>query len=329
VSDTVDASGPGVVLWQRRVLAGDVAPLWHGFMMGGRPFAAIPNAGYSPFNLPHTLLPTWYAFGLRKALELGVAIGFTFLFLRRLGLGRYAALLGGFVYAYSGFQVVWTNWAQGRIGALIPALFWAVERIVQSPRARSAIPLAVVTAVMWLEGFPAVTVWALVFAAGYGMVRVARRRMRESLPVVSVALAGVVLGVSLAAFQLLPFLSMLGDIDVESRERHPVSTLARRTLATSAVPDAFGNPTRGPYYGPSEYQIYGPVNYVENQAFLGIAALGMVGLAAAYGASVADRRRRAYLWSGAGCVWLSSTSVDYRSVWWRRSRFSGPVISGG
>jgi len=300
VSDTVDGVGPQVINFAERFRSGELAPLWNGLIMGGRPFAALPTEGYySPFNAPNVVFPTWYAFGVRKALELAAAIALTFLFLRRIGIGRHAALIGGLVYAYSGFQVVWTNWSQARIGALIPGLFWAVEVVVRSPRLRSAVPLAAISAVMWLEGFPAVTVWALVFAGVYGLVRVAHRGpVREPGRRISLALAGVALGVGLAAFQLLPFASTLGDVDLEAREQQPGGTLARRTLATLAVPDAFGNPVHDNYYGPSDYYIYGPVNYVENQAFLGIAALGMVGMAAAYGGRVLDRRRRLYLWGG-------------------------------
>ena len=300
VSDTVDGAVPGRDLFTERMRDGEAAPLWNGFVLGGRPLALIPNEGfYSPLNIASFVLPIWYSLGWTKVFEMAAAIGLMYLFLRRLGLSVAASAVGGLVYAFSGFQVAWTNWPQAHIGALIPGLFWGVEVAIDGRGPRSAAPLALVTAVMWLEGFPAVTVYAMLFAGGYALVRLAasegrRSRLRRGWR----TLSGVGLGTGVAAFQLIPFVLWIQQIDIGAREQNPGWTLARRTLATLAVPDAFGNPVDHNYYGPADYFIYGPVNYVENQAFLGIAALAMVGLAAVYGRRLLDAGRFWFLWSG-------------------------------
>jgi len=100
----------------------------------------------SPLTWPYLVLPLWYAPALSKALEMAVAAGFTALFLRRLGAGRFAAVVGGLVYMNSGFQVAWTNWPQTLVGAFIPVLFWAVERAIQQRRAAALVPVALATA---------------------------------------------------------------------------------------------------------------------------------------------------------------------------------------
>ncbi|MFC2153523.1 hypothetical protein ACFLQ7_02700, partial [Actinomycetota bacterium] len=295
VGDTVDSLQR--VLLSDRLRAGDMAPLWDGHVHGGQPVASVPtHALYSPFNIGVWVLPAWYAPITAKALELFAAIGFMYLFLRRLGLARFSAALAGFVFAFSGFQVVWTNWSQAHVGALIPGLFWAIEYTLAKRRAASIVPLAVIVAVMWLEGFPSVTVYALVFAGVYTVVRCCTHsELRPALVSAGTALAAVLAGTALAAFQLIPFAFFVRGIDAATRIQEPNWHLARRTLATLAVPNAFGSPA-DVYFGPADYLIYGPVNYVEIQAFIGIAALGLIAVAAVYGRRVVGTPLIAYLW---------------------------------
>src|SRR5665811_676094 len=133
-------------LFRERLAAGDIAPLWHGYALGGRPLAALPNHGfYSPLNLPFWIVPLWYAPVLAKVLELLAGIGLMFLFLRRLGLARSSSLIAGLIYAFSGLQVVWTNWPQAHIGALIPGVFWGIEYLLHKRTIVSAFPLTLVT----------------------------------------------------------------------------------------------------------------------------------------------------------------------------------------
>ena len=65
------------------------------------------------------------------------------------------------LYSFSGFQVVWNNWPQAHIGALIPGVFWAIEYTLVQP-ASILLPCA-------LLGLPAVVpaVFALVLVAGF------------------------------------------------------------------------------------------------------------------------------------------------------------------
>jgi len=305
VSDTVD--DPTRFTLRDRAADGVLLPLWEGRILGGIALGSIPNSSLmSPLNFPYRVLPPWYAPALVKLLELATAIGFSYLYLRRISLGATAAALGGLIYAFSGFQVAWTNWSQAHIGALIPGLFWGVEYAIQKRTPIAALPAAGVVAVMWLEGFPAVTGFALAFAAVYTLVRIVDfGAIGPAVRRGGIVLGGVVLGTALAAFQLVPFAFWLAGRDLATRVQNPGWTLSRRTLATLAVPDAFGNPVDGLYYGPADYLIYGPVNWVENQAFIGIAALGLIGVAAVYGTRVLAGRSVAFLWGSTGvCVLL-------------------------
>ncbi|MBW3659787.1 MAG: hypothetical protein KY457_14195, partial [Actinobacteria bacterium] len=207
-SDTVDATVPVRVEWSRRARAGDL-PLWSDLQAAGAPLAALPNASaFSPLSVAWYLVPAWYAPALTKILEMAVAALFTFLLARRLGAGTVAAGIAAVAFAGSGFQTVWTNWPHTHVAALVPALLWAVDRAVDRGRALDLVPLALVSASMWFEGFPAITLWAHVAAGLYALLRAGREPRRLIVP-----LGGVVLGAMLAAVQLLPFAFRLAELD--------------------------------------------------------------------------------------------------------------------
>lgn len=276
VGDTVDALMPARAQFAERLAQGDIA-MWQPNVLGGRPLASIPNGAYfSPLSLPFWVFPLWYATGLVKLLELAVSIGFTFLFVRRLGLSKASGLVGGLVFAFSGFQVAWNNWPQTHVGALIAALYWSIEVAISNRRVAAKLPLAFVVAVMWFEGFPSVTGYALVFGGAYAIARtVSLAGMMERIRALGMAAVAVVVGTSIAAIQLLPFVDSLSALDLSNRVQSSGIRLPLRALATFVVPNAFGSPVDRNYYG--------PMNYIEIQSFVGIAAVLLAILALVYG----------------------------------------------
>ncbi|MGH8935809.1 MAG: YfhO family protein [Acidimicrobiia bacterium] len=275
VTDTIDAGMPNRAAIRRRLAQGDY-PLWTSLPAGGRPLAALPNAGWaSPLSLPYYVLPLWYAPAAAKLVEMVVATSFTFLFLRLIRIGRPASLVGALIFVNSGFQVVWTNWPQSHLGALIPALFWAVERGLSRQQPLAALPTAVVTAIMLFEGYPAVTGSALLAAGCYAVTRVLAARARPGRDrIVTLASLGiaVLVGLSLAAFQILPFAQWLSTLELGYRQQAPQHHLPISALVTLVIPDAFGSPVDRVYYAQR--------NYNALQSFIGMGAMVLIGLPA-------------------------------------------------
>lgn len=267
VSDTVNAVVPMRASFRNRVWEGDL-PLWDPLRGAGEPLAVVPNVGtFSPLTLPYLIAPLWLAPMLTKLIEFVVAAVGTYLLVRRWGLSRDAGLVGALAFVNSAFLVVWTNWPQSHVGALVPFVFWAVERAVTSRRHWDVWPLAPVVAVMWLEGFPAVTAYTLVTAGAYAVVRVHKV---WGVTVVAAArlaaLAGaVLLSLGLAAIQLLPFLRFLQGLGLDYRAGVAGRPLPWEQLATVAVPDVLGNPVERVYFGAT--------NYVEGQSWVGVVVL--------------------------------------------------------
>ncbi|MDT7615589.1 MAG: hypothetical protein QOF00_3036 [Pseudonocardiales bacterium] len=279
-NDTYDTFLPNTLLFADALKAGHIAA-WNPYILGGVPLGATPNfAVASPLTLPYYLLPGWLAPAWTKLLEIAVSVGGCFLFGRRAGLGRPAALVGGLVFATSAFLIAWTGWPQTRTAALIGFVFWAVERLVQRGRALDAVLLAASVAAMLFGGFPAVTGYTLFFAAIYLVVRVVAEhrsgRWGADVRVLVGAAAGLAGGVALAAVQLLPFGSFMSQALVAGREQTPQDHLPPEALITALAPEGLGNVNPG-----QQPAFMLGVNFVEALSYVGAVAIVLAVVAVA------------------------------------------------
>ncbi|SNT66191.1 hypothetical protein SAMN05421812_13418 [Asanoa hainanensis] len=237
-NDVVASVLPSTSLFAAELRDGRLAA-WNPYVAGGSTLGAVPNfAVLSPLTLPYYVLPAPLAPAFVKLLEILVAAGGTYLFLRRLRLGRAAAWLGGLAFTSSAFMVVWTNWPQTRVAAFIPAVFWAAERLATERRVRDGALLATALACMLFGGFPAVTGYTVLTAGGYLLVR-AFAQGRPLGPVLGAAgaLAGAV---TITAIQLLPFAAAMRHAKLSGRGQTGADHLDPAALLTSWAPWSLG-----------------------------------------------------------------------------------------
>ncbi|WP_034269530.1 YfhO family protein [Actinospica robiniae] len=272
--DTYTSMIPGTILFK--------ADLEHGHFAGSDPngdgggaLGSVPDdALLSPLTVPYYVLPTWMGPAYTQLLILICGAGGSFLFLRRLGLSRVAGMLGGLAFAGSGFMVMWVDFPQTRTAAFIPALFWTVERFLQTRRIRDAVLIAVPVASMLLGGFPSVTGYAGVTVCCYALARLLAVRGAEGLrrTVLGGAgvLGGIIAGACLTAFQLLPFQGLMKTWLIIGRSQTSDQHLMPTSVLTTVAPWIFGtgNPQYRGYYLSS--------NAVESVDYLGAAAVVLV-----------------------------------------------------
>lgn len=244
LDDTYTSAFPSAILYKDALKGSLTNGQWDPYMSGGTPLASTPNyALASPLTIPYFVLPTWLAPAYERLLEIIVAVGGCFLFLRRLKLSRPTSITAGMVFAASGFMVSWLNFPQTRVASFIPVLFWTIERYLLERRLRDAALIAIPVASMLLGGFPSVASYTLLTAAVYTVVRIAsdhRAELRRAWrPVVGTTL-GVVAGVGLAAFQLLPFAGFLNSWYTNGRAQTSSAHLDATTLLTAIAPFSFG-----------------------------------------------------------------------------------------
>lgn len=265
---------------------------WDPNVAAGHPTGIMPLGGLlSPFSVGFLLFPGWYAIGLKAFLALLFSQASTYLLVRRLGVGVYPAFLAGVAYTFSGTNLVFIH----RVDAvfLLPALFWAVHRLMGAPDLRRLAILAGLVAWTWFEGFPSGWVYCVYASAAWAAWLAVRGAPGLLSAVRRVALPAVAIGwgVALSAVNMVPFVSEVldrGTLDV------------RATSVGSHLPgiqvfglfdlSATGSPTRGPWWS--------GLNPVEGTSHVGmIVALGVAtGLVAGALGRIRLTREGAAVW---------------------------------
>ncbi|RMH81185.1 MAG: hypothetical protein D6683_04570 [Actinomyces sp.] len=264
----------------------------------------VMKAGAPVFALAYLVAPAWYAPGLQAAVRTLTAVVVTHLWLRRWGLARPAALVGGLAYGMSGFLIGWGNWPHSNVAALAPALFWSVDAVVDDPRWRRGVPVGVVVAAMVWANFPQVTAYLVVGAVLHALVRLGvERRLRPGVLArlsAPTLVAGAV-AVGLALPHLVGFATYVGWADTSHRHFAVDSSAGAEYLLTAVAPAAFGSdPTGAPWWGEG--------NWIEFQTHVGAP---VVVLALFAGAAVAGDRRRRGLVTALAALVVAGTAVAY------------------
>ena len=254
---------------------------WDPNLAGGHPSGTLPlNALLSPFSVGFLFLPAWYAIGLKVFLALLFCQSFMYLFMRRLGAAVGPAVLAGVAYSFSGVNLVFIH----RVDAvfLVPALFWAVHRLVHGRGdLRGAAVLGGFVAWAWAEGFPSGWVFCVYATAAWAAWLAVRAggSVRDVIRRAVLPAAGLVWGVALSAVTLVPFVSEVldrGTLDVRVGPGggHIPSIQIFGLLDLSAI----GPPLSGPWWSGLN-----PVESVSHVGMIAAVALAAGLLAAALG----------------------------------------------
>ncbi len=272
IGDPTDVLLPDYIQLHSRFFSGDL-PWWSSLSGPGSALlaqASVPTL--TPSAIVTLLFPTSWATGLAKLIQVLMAVAGMALWLRRAGTVWAAGLVAGLIYIGTGFSAAWGDWAgQASVAALMPGLFWLVERHVQLRSLRSALPISLVVAFLLFGGFPAAAGHALYAAAAYFVVRlIAERRnstWRSGLTTLGLGVGAVALGIGLSAIQFLPQVSGLLNTDLSYRDNQFYSYQPFKSFVTVLVPRALNQSG------------FAGSNIIEAYAYVGVGALFLGGLA--------------------------------------------------
>ena len=194
-------------LYQRALHAGD-SVLWTPALFAGFYLHGEGQVGaFHPFHqLIYRLFPLGVAFNLEIIASYPAAFAGTFWFLRRLQFSRPAALFGGMLFAFSGFNLLHHHHINMvAIVAHLPWLLASADVLIGDarPRARS-LAFAGIAALLgsaFLLGFPQAVWWNVLALVAFAVFRASETQKWK--PLLSCT-AAVALGVLLGAVQLLP-----------------------------------------------------------------------------------------------------------------------------
>jgi len=240
-------------------------PLWNPYLFSGIPFIANPQpALFYPPTWLALLMPITRAFGWIIVLHLWIAGAGMYVWLRSEGASTVGALMGGVIFAFSGYAFVRVY--AGHIGVIttgawLPLLVWVYRRAVVKRSWNIAVVGGLPVGLSILAGHTATFIYVVLGLVAYVAFCAweSWRQTRTAQAVVSlVARAGVMLlvGLALSAVQLLPMAELVMH---STRQAAPSYDFASRFswppgyLLTLLVPDFFGEPVNTGYWGDGLY----------------------------------------------------------------------------
>lgn len=248
-------------------------PTWNSYSFSGTPnLANFQSAVFYPFNILFFIIPfeiSWSFFILLQPL---LAAIFMFYFLKNLKLDDYSSFLGGLVFAFSGFFVMWLEWGTVLHTAIwLPLILLSTDKISANLNNRKKILtwsgiLIFAVASSLFAGHLQIFFYLIIFSLIYVLARIWQSKKKGKLSIVLFLSFAISLVITLP--QLVPtlkFISLSGrELDqlVWQKEGWFVPI---QQLIQFIIPDFFGNPTTLNYWG--------TWNYGELTGFAGIVAI--------------------------------------------------------
>ena len=228
-------------------------PLWNPYSFGGSPLLANGQSGvFYPLNVLNFICSPATTSVLLLFARLFAAGIFTFAFLRQLGLSKHASLLGAVVFTFNRNMIVWLGFPAANAAILLPALFWAAERLLKRITVRNFVLAACLVAAQFFAGQPQTSLVSAFALSTYVVLRLTGdKRPWVETGRIALAYAGAwVLGACLAAIQLLPMLEYMKESAAWAfRSQFNLKVYPWYELISFVIPNFFGTPYDGNYWG--------------------------------------------------------------------------------
>lgn len=303
---------PLLALAARAYRAGEM-PFWNPYMFGGMPLlASTISEVLFPGNAAFLVLPPVAAMDVSVMLAYSAAACGLYTFVRAIGCGRVAGLAGGLAFAFSGFMVAHIDHLNiSQAAAILPWLLWMAERLRVTGDGRYAVGAAGLLGVQVLAGHPQMVVFSLLVCGAYTAFRGRGQGPRYALLVGGI----VVLGLGLAAIQLLPTLAF-----IPRTQRAAISygwltlhSLPPRQLVSFLFPYYFGSGVPTPLF-PTPYWGAGPY-FQELGGYPGLVTLALAGVAVGAVRARDALARQTWFWAGVATCAVILAFGDYTPLY--------------
>ncbi|HEX6903202.1 MAG TPA: YfhO family protein [Thermoanaerobaculia bacterium] len=302
---------PWLLFLHREMRAGRL-PFWDPHQFSGSPYWSNGSgAPLFPLHLLFAALPLQIGWILLPWLRIVIGGCGAWALARELGASRPAALLAALAFPLSGMITSFLLFPMGNTHALVPWVLLAVERLANG---RGSWPgLALAGGLQLLGGHPETPVFTALLAGVYLLVRGSGR----PVAVWARFLAGWTVAALISAVQILPLFLTLREsgkwLHTDLAPPAPLRAVASLLLRL-VLPDLFGNPARGDWWG--------PYNFAATAVYAGTLTLllGAAGLAAAR----TDRR-----WRAVAVMTLFALIAAYHLLGMRHVLLALPVIQKG
>ena len=240
-------------------------PLWNPLILAGTPLLAnFQSSPFSPTNFVYFLFDKVTAWSVQIILQHFLAILFTYLLLRWWKVSKIASIFGGIVFAFSGYNLIWSQWNGHALAAsFMPLILLFTDRFLALGKWRDGAGISLSMMFFLLSGYPQ----AAIYLAPAIFILWPVRIWKNKGWFVKTFFMGIffLLGLGLSALQILPGWELLG-LSQRAIEPHPFewAFLPWKKTITFLAADFFGNHATKNYWGPQDY--------TSNTGFVGVAA---------------------------------------------------------
>jgi len=254
-------------------------PLWNPHYFLGMPLLAnFQSAAFSLSNLFFLFLREPLAWSWGVVFQSLLSMTAMFFYLRKKKLRTFSSLLGAVVFSFSGFSVVWTEYnVHGWTMMFLPLILLLTDQYFETRDCRWLFPLSLAVAFQVFSGYLPVVIYTWLTV---GLLLLWEKRVFKKG--FGIWLAFVFLGFCLTAVQTFPGVELISrsirKVD-PSAVRGDVGYLPLKNLVTLVVPNFFGNPATGNFWGKPFY---------DNFSF----SVGAIPLLLSFLALVNQRKRR-------------------------------------
>ena len=184
-------------------------PLWNSNILSGTPlFGNFQSAPFAFTNFLYFIFSNVTAWSLQVVLQHLFAATFTYLLLRHWKVSKTGSILGGIIFAFSGFMMIWSQWKGLPLSAsLIPLVIFFESKFIRQMKFRFGLGFVLALFLQMLSGYPQVVIYTLLTAGIFWVATVFRSKNWKFLTFFLFLF--VVLALGLASFQILPGFELL------------------------------------------------------------------------------------------------------------------------
>ncbi len=243
-------------------------PLWNHHILGGIPLLAnFQSAPFSPSVLFYFLLDDISAWTAQIVFSHIVAACGIYILLRKWHVSKMGSVVGGTVFAFSGYNLIWSQWNGHTISAaFIPFIIYCVSLYWEKHRVVPGVGISVFLAFQIFSGYPQTVLYTAVALAVFFAVntKFSLQYIKKGFIVGFFCL----LGFALAAIQLSPSIELLKQSQWLAEPNPYIwSFLPFEKTITFIAPDYFGNHVTGNYWGLQDY--------TSNTGYVGVVAFAL------------------------------------------------------
>ncbi|HEY2797282.1 MAG TPA: YfhO family protein [Thermoanaerobaculia bacterium] len=229
--------------YTRRAITSGTFPLWNPNLLLGAPFLGDMQTGlFYPLNWIYFVLPTPLAWSLSVLLRTVLAGILATLLASRLGATRTSSLLAGVIFAFCGWVTAFQTRPHLDTSLWLPLVLLSIDRLQRRPAGSSVALAGAAFALPVLAGQPENAAHVTLVALLFFLFRLGWPPGRETtrLRFTGLFAAAGMLGVALAAIQILPGLEFISQL--ERSLTMPWGPKPLREIAAFLSRDLYSNP---------------------------------------------------------------------------------------